>query len=341
MKALVTAEWTEEGTALLTDLGYEVQIAGWGVTRHALTREALIEAAADASLLLVEEEIVDRAVLDALPELRLIGSARGNPVNVDLAACSERGIPVLHAPARTVSAVADFVMGLILTTCRGITAAERRLRNKGWLAGDERSSGVYRGPELAGRTLGLIGFGALARAVAQRAEFGFDMKVIFCEPGMDGSVDLTLLLETADVISIHRPAEPDGVPLLGADELARLKPSAYVINTSAGGLIDEDALVSALRSRALAGAAMDVFSVEPLPSDSPLRKVDNVVLTPHLAGSTDDVVGRHTDMLCEDVARISRDEVAMWCANPEVFAEVRHAQSVDLTATGDRNTTAT
>lgn len=182
MKALVTAEWTAEGIERLQGLGYEVATAGWGVTGLALRGAELADAAADAELLLVEAERIDAEVLRALEAIRVIGTARSTAENIDLAACTDRGVPVLHAPARSVSSVADFVLGLIVTSCRGIGAAERQLREQGWFVADERPGGPFRGPELAGRTLGLIGYGEIGRAVAQRAELGFHMRIVFYDP---------------------------------------------------------------------------------------------------------------------------------------------------------------
>lgn len=319
MKAVVTAEWTAEGEAVLTDLGYEVHRAGWGVTGTALTPDELVAIAADAELLAVEVETVDERVLAQLPALRVIGTARGGPTNVDLAACTARGIPVLYAPARNAESVADFVIGLMLNLARGITAAERHLRTEGWLVGDELPYLHFRGPELAGRTLGLLGCGAVGRAVARRARDGFGMRVLYTDPYVDGSVPLPELLAAADVLSLHCSRGPETAGLLDAAALARMRPTAYLINTAGGDVVDEAALLAALRAGALAGAALDVYAREPLPPDSPLLAADKLLLTPHLAGAADDVVGHHTRLLLEDLRRLAAGEHPAHCANPDAL----------------------
>lgn len=312
-RALVTAEWTDDGERRLRALGYDVVRSGWGSTRQPLDADALVAAATGAELLVTEIERVDAAVLAALPALRLVATARGGPVNVDLAACAARGIPVVYTPARNADSVADFTLGLLLCLVRGISAAEQHLRSSGWLVGAGDAAELpylhFRGPELAGLTLGLVGYGAIGRRVAQRARDGFGMRVLHCDPVADGSTDLPGLLAAADVVSLHCPRSPDTAGLLDAAALARMKPTAYLINTAGGGIVDEAALVAALSQGRLAGAALDVYGTEPLPRDAPLLRAPRLLLTPHLAGAAYDVVRHHTDLICADVERWSRGEL--------------------------------
>ena len=319
MRALVTAEWTADGAAGLADLGYSVVRAGWGATGRTLGRDALVAEAAGADLLVVEVETVDEHVLAGLPDLRVVGTARGGPTNVDLAACTARGIPVLYAPARNAESVADFVLGLILTLARGITAAERHLRTSGWLVGGELPYLHFRGPELAGRTLGLVGYGAVGRAVARRACDGFGMRVLYTDPYVDGSVSLEELLAAADVVSLHCSRGPATAGLIGAAALARMKPTAYLVNTAGGDVVDEAALLAALADGGIAGAALDVHTIEPLPPGSPVLAAERLVLTPHLAGAADDVVGHHTRLLLGDLRRLAEGRQPEHCANPDVL----------------------
>jgi D-3-phosphoglycerate dehydrogenase len=307
MRAFVTAELADDGVRRLEALGYEVVRGGWGLTRQPLDRQAYVAAAAGAQLLLTEIETVDAAVLDALPGVRLVGTARGGPVNVDLPACAARGVPVLYTPARNADSVADFTIGLLLTLARGISAAERHLRGDGWLVGGELPYLHFRGPELAGRTLGVVGHGAIGQRVAQRARDGFGMRVLVHDPAED-SLPLDALLAGSDVVSLHCPRVPATRGLIDAAALARLRPTAYLLNTAGGGIVDEDALVDALHAGRLAGAALDVFATEPLPRDSPLLTAPRLLLTPHLAGAADDVVRHHSDLLCDDVERWHRGE---------------------------------
>lgn len=308
MRALVTAEWTDDGQRRLAALGYDVVRAGWGMTRQVLDRDAYVAAAQGCSLLVTEIEVVGAEVLAALPDVRLVATARGGPVNVDLAACAARGVPVLFTPARNADSVADFVIGVLLSMVRGIGASERHLRDVGWQVDGELPYLHFRGPELGRLTLGLVGYGAIGRRVAQRATDGFGMRVLFSDPAVEGSTGLPDLLAQSDVVSLHCPRSPATQGLLDAAALARLPRGAYVVNTAGGGIVDEVALVDALRSGRLAGAALDVFTTEPLPRDSPLLAAPNLLLTPHLAGAALDVVRHHTGMLCDDVERWHRGE---------------------------------
>ncbi len=308
MKACVTAEFTDEGVTRLESLGYEVVRTGWGTTRQVLDADGYLAAASGSALLVTEIEVVDAALLDALPDLRLVATARGGPVNVDLAACAARGIPVVFTPARNADSVADFVLGALLSLARGIGEGDRHLRESGWLVGDELPYLHFRGPELAGRTLGIVGYGAVGRRVAQRARDGFGMRVVFHDPYADGGIALDELLAQSHVVSLHCPRLPETRGLIDAGALARMRPDAYLLNTAGGGVVDEDALVDALTSGSIAGAALDVFATEPLPRDSRLLTTPHLLLTPHLAGAALDVVRHHSDMICDDVERWHRGE---------------------------------
>ncbi len=319
MRAFVTAEWTPRGFQELERLGYRVETGGWGVMRQAMEPEGLARAARKAALVIVEVEPVDATLLDRLPALRVLGTARGAPTNVNLDACTERGIPVLHTPGRNADSVADYTMGLILSLCRGIGAGERHLRTLGWMVGDELPYLHFRGPELAGLVLGIVGRGAVGTRVERRALHGFGMRVVFHDPYVEGSIPLDELLASSDVVSLHCPRGPETNQLIDAKALDRMKRSAYLINTAGGACIDEVALVEALSAGAIAGAALDVYPSEPLPPDSPLLSCRRLLLTPHLAGAADDVARHHTDLLCADLARLHAGQPPLHCANPETL----------------------
>jgi D-3-phosphoglycerate dehydrogenase / 2-oxoglutarate reductase len=245
--AFVSAEWSPAGHEGLRKLGYDVRAGGWGWTGRVLEPAELVAEAAGAAVLIVEVERVDDAVLDELPDVEVVCTARGTPSNVDVDACTRRRIPVLYAPARNAESVADFVIGLILSCCRGISAGERHLRANGWLVGERLPYLHFRGPELARLTLGLIGYGAIGQRVAVRAEHGFGMRVLHHDPYQpDRGVDLPTLLGTADVVSLHctRSAQTRG--LIDGAALATMKPGSYLINTAGGDMVDEGALVAAL-----------------------------------------------------------------------------------------------
>ena len=304
MRALVTAEFTDEGQRRLEALGYEVVRAGWGVTRRALAREEYVRAAEGAQLLVTEIEVVDAAVLDALPEVRCVATARGGPVNVDLDACAARGIPVVSTPGRNADSVADFTMGLLLTLCRGIAAGERHLRGSGWLVGDELPYLHFRGPELAGRTLGLVGLGEVGRRVRARAEAGFGMRVLHTDPAVAGSTPLETLLAESDVVSpalpahardpgparrpAPRPAAPRRLPAQHRGRRHRRRGRAR--RRPRGGTAGRR---GPRRVRGRAPAARQP------PARGPRSGAD-----PHLAGAAHDVVRHHTDQICTAVERL-------------------------------------
>ncbi len=325
MKALVTAELSREGRSRLEALGYSVVSDGWGVTRSPLDPPALVAAAAGASLVVVEIETVDAAVLDALPDVRIVASARGLPTNVDLAAASARGIPVLHTPGRNAASVADFTIGLILAQCRSLARGQEHLRRVGWHVDGELPYLHFRGPELAGRTLGLVGYGAVGREVARRAVGGFAMRVVVSDPHVvevEAPVEripLERLLAESHVVSLHCPLTPDTTGLIGERELAMMRSDAVLVNTARAGVVDEAALVAALTGGRLAGAALDVFWTEPLPRSHPLLALGNVTLTPHLAGAADDVVLRHSAMIVDDVEALLAGRRPRFLANSEVW----------------------
>lgn len=319
-RALVTAEFTEDGVARLHALGYAVQRAGWGATGQESADYAA--AAAGAALLVTEIERVDAAVLDACPGLRAVATARGAPSNVDLVACTARRIPVLHTPARNAESVADFTLGLVLAVTRKITRAERHLRTRGWHVEGALPYLHFRGPELAGRTLGLVGYGAVGRAVGRRAAHGFGMRVRYTDPQVPGGIDLDELLSTSDVVSLHCPRLPATERLIRAETLRLMRPGCYLVNTAGGSCVDSADLIAALEAGHLAGAALDVFETEPLPAGHPLLQRDDVLLTPHLAGAADDVVRHHTAMICDDLEALHSGRRPQRCANPEVLGRL-------------------
>ena len=307
MKALVTAELTAQGEARLAALGYDVVRAGWGVTRQVLDQEALIQAAVGAALIITELEVISAAVLDAVPTLRLLATARGGPVNVALPACAERQIPVVYTPGRNADSVADFVVGVLLSLLRGVAASERHLRDTGWNVGNDLPYLHFRGPELSGLVVGVVGNGAVGSRVTQRLRDGFGTRVVVHDPVQGLGPALPELADQVDVLTLHCPRVPATHRLVDAALLARLG-AGWLLNTAGAGIVDEDALCDALDAGRLRGAALDCFSTEPLPRDSRLLSTPGLLLTPHLAGAADDVVRHHSDLICADVERWHRGE---------------------------------
>lgn len=270
-----------------------------------------------ATIVVCEGDRVGPATLD-LP-LLVVGATRGDPTNVDVPAATERGVPVLHAPGRNADAVAELTVGLLFAATRHIVAADGEVR-----AGDTYKGGTipyqrFRAWQLAGRTAGIVGYGAIGRAVAWRLT-GLGMKVIAYDPyAADATYALDDLLAEADVVSMHAPVTPETTGMIGAAQLARMKPGSVYLNAARAALHDVDALVAALQSGQLAAAGLDHFTGEVLDPSSPLAGLRNVVLTPHIGGATYDTEANHAQMIGSDVAALLRGERPQHCINPEVL----------------------
>ena len=219
--------------------------------------------------------------------LRVIARYGAGVDRVDLAAAQARGIIVTNTPGANAAAVAELAIGLMLALARHITLANATTRRGEWRR--------YAGISLQGKTVGLLGFGAIGREVARRLS-GFDCQLLAHDPYVTAADAASLgvelaardkLLATADMLSLHVPVSPDTYGLVDADFLSAMKRGAYLINTARGELIDEDALIAALASGQIAGAALDVFSMEPPPGDHPLFDFPQVIATPHMGAGTD------------------------------------------------------
>ncbi len=276
-------QWSERPSALLAEAGVCVRAARPGPP---LSSAELQETIGDADALIVGLDDVDAAAIASGPKLRVIAKHGVGVDNIDVAAAAAQRVTVVNAPGTNSTAVADLVLGLILALARNIVPAHQSVVAGRW----EK----FNGPELQAKTLGLIGFGRIGQAVARRAG-GFDMNVVAYDPYAPESVfeavavtrreDLDELLAEADVVSLHMPGSGSG-PLLDADRLNLLKPTALLINAARGELVDEAAVAQALEAKRLGGYAADAFFDEP-PTGSPLLDAPRVVLTPHIGAFTD------------------------------------------------------
>jgi D-3-phosphoglycerate dehydrogenase len=254
-----------------------------------LKGDELRDAIAGADAVLVRSATkITRDSLSRADRLKVIGRAGVGVDTIDVDAATERRIPVLTAPAGNTVSAAELTMALLLALARRVPAADRSMRAGEW---DRKS---FNGVELYGKTLGLVGAGRIGGEVAVRAR-AFGMRVMVFDPFLNPdratalgveTAGLDEILERADVLSVHVPLTDETHGLIGEAQLAKLKPSAFVLNVARGGVVDEDALLKALQNKRLAGAALDVYSMEPLPADHPFRSLPNVVLTPHLGAST-------------------------------------------------------
>lgn len=299
--------------------------------------------------LVIEAQSVTADTFAAMPALRVVACLRSDPVNVDLEAATSCGVPVLCAPGRNRESVADFVLGLLISVTRHIAVSHHLVVSRELTEAPEVVAGrgfrrdviwrpadssrplpydIFRGPELASLTLGVVGFGQIGRRVAEKAR-ALQMKVLVHDPWVAGieveelgasAVDRDELLRRSDVVSLH--ARAPGPPIIGEAELAMMRRGSYLINTSRANLLDYEALVHALRSGHLAGAGLDVFPEEPLSSTSGLLDLPNVTLTPHLAGASTNVVEHQSELLLAGLAALADGSNALrrrTVKNPEVL----------------------
>ena len=249
-------------------------------------------------------DAIDRTVIDAAPKLKVIANVAVGFNNIDVAYATARGIVVTHTPDVLTESVADFTWALILAITRRLAEGERIVRGGGWRGW---ALDFMLGTELKGKQLGLVGVGRIGRAVAARAS-AFGMRVVYTEPrdvdlpGAD-NVSLDRLLNTSDIVSLHVPLLPETRHLIDKKALARMKRSAYLINTARGPVVDEAALAWALQNHLLAGAALDVYENEPAVHPE-LLKLDNVLLVPHLASATTETRTAMADLAADNVLAV-------------------------------------
>jgi D-3-phosphoglycerate dehydrogenase / 2-oxoglutarate reductase len=269
----------------------------------------------DASIVVTQLAPFSAGIMDRLPNLRLIAVSRGGPVNIDMAAARERKILVVNTPGRNASAVAEFTLGAILAETRLITKGHESLRRGEW-RGD-----LYRadltGSELSEMTVGVVGYGHVGAKVV-RILRAFGCKVLVCDPYVQLSVDdlkdgiehvsLDRIIADSDVVTLHARVTEETRGFFGGEQFAAMKKGAYFVNTARGPLVDYAALTDALRSRHLRGAAIETFGVEPVPPDWELLTLDNVTLTPHIAGASVKTVKFAAEATAEEVRRFLAGE---------------------------------
>jgi D-3-phosphoglycerate dehydrogenase len=287
-------------------------ISGWTVdARAGRTPDVLGPDLQNADALIVRSATkVTAALLSQAPKLRVIARAGTGIDNVDLDAASARGILVMNAPGGNSVSVAEHALALMLSLARSVPVADATMKKGVW---DKKK---LSGAELRGKTLGLVGLGRIGQEVAARAR-AFGMEIVAHDPFISEqvaeglAVDLLTLEDVcarADYITLHLPSTPETRHLINRERLARCRPSVRIVNTARGDLIDEAALAEAITEGRIAGAGLDVFEEEPLPSGHPLWALDNVILTPHTAGHTNRLKERVADLFAANLEIYLRGE---------------------------------
>jgi glyoxylate reductase len=322
MKVLVTARMPVEVISLIEG---EHQVESYQEDPP-LERQSFLRRVADKEgLLCTITDRIDAELLDGAPALKVIANYGVGFEHIDLAGATRRGIPVTNTPGVLTDATADLAFALILATARRIAAGDRRVREGKFTYWGPL---LFLGQEVSGKTLGLIGLGRIGQAVAQRAR-GFGMRVLYhsrtrLAPAAEQELQVAYalretLLQEADFVSLHVPLTPETRHLIGRRELELMKPTAFLINTARGPVVDEAALVEALRRGQLGGAGLDVYEREPELSPG-LTDLDNVVLLPHLGSATIETRTRMGLMAAENLLAGLRGERPPNCLN---WAEIQ------------------
>ena len=287
--------------------------------------EEIMREIEDADVLQVHMMPVPSEVFDRAKKLKIVASNRGGVENIDIAAATAHNIPVIANPAHNANAVAEMTLGLILAETRNISRCHADLVYRGiWGEKFPNSGRIH---ELKSLTAGIIGFGTIARLVVSLLK-AFRMQILVYDPFVPAGeieaegakkVELNELLAGADIVSMHARVSDSTKGMMGREQFARMKPTAYFINTARPALVDMDALYQALESRTITGAAIDVFSREPLPADDPFLKLDNITMTCHKGGDTVESYADSPDMLLHETERFFAGQTPRFIMNPEVL----------------------
>ena len=319
-KVLVVDPIHEEGIKLLKK---EVEV----IIEKESSLETLLEQVRSVDGIIVRGTNISKEIIKNANKLKVIGSHGSGVDSIDISFATEKGVIVVNTPDAPTESVTEHVIGFMLVLAKNILLANRALRE-----GKFKSKYDYIGKELANKNLGIIGLGRIGLSVAKKCIDGFNMKVlgydIYIPRGKRGKIEemginivnnLDILLKESDFVSLNVPLTKETKNMIGDKELRLMKPTAYLINTARGGVIDEKALIKALKKKEIAGAALDVFTIEPPQLDNPLIKMENVCATPHIAIATEEALIRTAVTSAEEVLKVLRGEKPHYIVNPEVL----------------------
>ncbi|HEY8892726.1 MAG TPA: 2-hydroxyacid dehydrogenase [Clostridium sp.] len=287
----------------ITDRMLQIELGG---VAAAPTYKPLLDVCKDKDIIVVHVASINEEIINACENLKVAAVLRGGYENADVEALTKRGIKLINAPWRSAHAVADFTVGMMIAENKNIARSNKFLHEGKWCKNFVNQEYIH---DMRACTVGIIGFGYIGRQVAKRLS-GFDSKVIIYDPFMDpmdiakaGYTPVTFeeLLAQSDFITVHIRLSEKTTKFIGAKEFSQMKSTAYFINTARAGIVDTDALISALQTKSIGGAAIDVFDEEPLPIDSPFLKLENITLTSHLAGTSCDTMRNSVEIGFDDI----------------------------------------
>lgn len=335
MKAYITAEFSPEALAELQSiLKDEIVYESWRDTLNLFfDEETLIQRIKEirAEIYICEGDNVKKNVIEQL-DLKILGSTRGDPNNIDVETATKKGIPVLFAPDRNTVSVAELTVGLILALARKIHSIERILHSEKDFEVNDFADYVkyyneFKGLELQNKTIGIIGLGRIGFTVAKLL-LPFRVNFLVYDPYIDSSrlnaingesVDLNTLMAKSDIITLHCPPTDETDDMIGEEQLNLMQEHAFFINTARASIVDENALLNLLKEKKIAGAALDVFSIEPVDQDNEFLELDNVIVTPHIGGDTLDTNHRHAMMMVNGIKQLLNHQIPYNVKNPEVL----------------------
>ncbi len=305
MRILITAPYNEEGQRVLAETFGEIIYKPWKPHGRAYNEEELMAllGEAKAEALITEHDHVTAKVIEAYPDLQFIGVCRGTPSNVSLDTASQKGIPVFYTPARNAQAVAEMFIANVITLMRNTIAAAQWLEEEKWEVGAHTSYLQFKGNELAGKTIGIVGFGAIGQLIAKLVE-NFPCKICYYDPYFTSEnsdyrkTSLEDVFESSDIVSIHLPENKSTKGMIDKNLFSKMKNDAVFVNTARASVVNREDLLEVLEDKKIRGAVLDVFDNEP-PDEIDYRIIhqDNVLATPHIAGATHEVEDHHVKIM--------------------------------------------
>ena len=330
MKAFITASITDE---VLEELQKKMDVTyeSWRDTGNIyFDIKEMVEKLKDYDIFITVADDLKKAELFEQTNLKLIASCRGDPFNINLEAATKKNIPIIYTPNRNVVAVAELTVCLIISMARNLTKLDRFLHSEDfeiiefedWI----NCYNKFMGSELENKTIGIVGFGQIGQRVAERLK-PFGVKFLIFDPYVSEEIvkeygektDIDFLMKKSDFVTLHAVATDENDNLINEERIKMMKSSGYLINLAKGSLVDYDYLYGALKKNEIAGAALDVFPLEPIDEDNEFLELDNVIVMPHIGGNTTEVVNRQSKMLLKDINIWLNDGIPTHVLNPEVF----------------------